>query len=218
MVAFPPGGGRFFDWENQGMVDAVMPWLEAGKLKLYTVDGIDHESWLNQGIDPGSRARRHNAYFSAIVHDIAPFIRRDCTSPDARIATTGCSIGAYHAVLAALKAPEIFNYALCMSGRYDIEALCGRSDDAEVYFNNPVAFTYHLHGDALELIRGNTHLVLVCGQGAWEDKCLAETHRLADILAAKGISHERDLWGHDVEHHWYWWKKQIAFHLQKTLG
>ena len=218
MIVFPPGGGRFYDWENQGMVDAVVPWLDSGKVKLYCVDGIDHESWLNSNLDPGARARRHDVYFAAIVDDVVPFIRRDCSSPHARIATTGCSIGGYHAALAALKAPTIFNYALCLSGRYDIEALCGRSDDPAVYFDNPVAFTYHLYGDALELVRDNTHLVLVCGQGAWEDKCLAETHRLADILAAKGISHERDVWGHDVEHHWYWWKKQIAFHFGKTLG
>jgi esterase/lipase superfamily enzyme len=87
-----------------------------------------------------------------------------------------------------------------------------------VYFNNPVVYGYHLQGDALALVRANTHLALVCGQGAWEDKCLAETHRLAHILAAKGISHECDLWGYDVEHHWYWWKRQLAHHLGKALG
>jgi esterase/lipase superfamily enzyme len=22
-----------------------------------------------------------------------------------------------------------------------------------------------------------------------------------------------DYWGHDVEHHWYWWKKMLRHHL-----
>jgi esterase/lipase superfamily enzyme len=105
-----------------------------------------------------------------------------------------------------------------MSGRYDLYDFAGGSGSMDVYFNNPLAYVNNLHGDSLEYVRGNTHLVLVCGQGAWEDKCLHETHRLADLLVQKGISHERDIWGHDVEHHWYWWRKQIAFHFDKTVG
>ena len=83
---------------------------------------------------------------------------------------------------------------------------------------NLVAYCQRLDPAALARVRDNTHLALVCGQGAWEDKCLAETRRLADALAARGISHERDLWGYDVEHHWYWWKRQLAYYLGKTLG
>lgn len=218
MIAFPTGGGRFFDWENHGMIDAIAYWLEAGKVKLYCPDGIDHESWLNRTIDPGSRARRHGDYEDFIADSLTSSIRADCQSPEAKIAVTGCSLGAFHAANFALKFPHLFNYALCMSGRYDLDTICGRSDSTDVFFNNPMAYTYHLNGEALDRVRWNTHLVLVCGQGAWEDICLAETQRLADLLAAKGISHERDLWGHDVEHHWYWWKKQIAHHLHKVLG
>ena len=72
--------------------------------------------------------------------------------------------------------------------------------------------------EVVQHLRGRTHLVLVCGQGAWEDQCIDETIMLAELLASKGISHERDLWGHDVEHHWHWWRKQIAFHFEKALG
>ena len=32
---------------------------------------------------------------------------------------------------------------------------------------------------ALEHVRRNTHLALVSGQGAWEEKCLHDTNRLA---------------------------------------
>lgn len=218
MIAFPSGAGQYYDFENNGMIDAVTRWLEAGQVKIYCPESLDHESWLNHGSDPAWRALRHVDYQDFIVNTLVPAIRRDCDTPDIRIALTGCSLGAYHAANFALKFPALFNYALCMSGRYDIEAICGRSAAMDVYFNNPLAYAHHMQGDALELVRGNTHLVLVCGQGAWEDKCLEETHRLADLLVAKAISHERDIWGHDVEHHWYWWRKQIVHHFEKTLG
>lgn len=218
MIAFPSGGGQFFDFENNGMVDAVVPLINAGKLKVYCPEGLDHESWLNRGTDPHWRGVRHNAYQDFIVKDLVPAIRADCANPDIQIGVTGCSLGAYHAANFGLKFPHLFPYALCLSGRYDLEQLTGSSGSPEVYFNNPVAYVPNLHGDALDHVRHNAYLVLVCGQGAWEDKCLRETYRLADLLQEKGIPHERDIWGHDVEHHWYWWRRQIAHHLGRTLG
>lgn len=217
VIAFPSGGGQFFDFENNGMITAVAPLIEAGKIKIYCPESLDNESWLNQGIDPHWRAVRHNAYQDFILNDLVPTIRTDCHDEDIRIALAGASLGAYHAANFALKFPHIFHYALCMSGRYNIEAICGHSSSQELYFNNPIAYVANLHDSDLEHVQRNTYLALVCGQGAWEEKCLHETHRLADLLAAKGISHERDIWGDDVEHHWYWWRQQIAHHFGKTF-
>lgn len=217
IIAFPSGGGQFYDFENNGMIEAVAHLINEGRIKIYCPESLDHESWLNQGIDLHWRAVRHNAYQDFILNNLVPAIRFDCRSDDIRIALTGASLGAYHAANFALKFPHIFHYALCMSGRYDIEAVSGRSGSQEVYFNNPVAYVHNLHDGGLEHVRRNTHIALVCGQGAWEDKCLRETHHLADLFAAKGISHERDIWGPDVEHHWYWWRQQITYHLSKTF-
>jgi esterase/lipase superfamily enzyme len=218
LIAFPSGGGRFHDFEDNGMVSAVAHLIEAGKLKLYCPDGIDNESWLNDHADPHWRGLRHNAYQAFIVSDLVPAIRFDCQDDRIGIGVTGCSLGAYHAANFGLKFPQMFPYALCMSGRYDIEKVTGHSGSQEVYFNNPMAYIGNLHGDSLDYTRYHAHLVLVCGQGAYEEKCLAETHRFADLLSAKGISHERDIWGHDVEHHWYWWQQQFASHLERALG
>ncbi|MEZ4632178.1 MAG: alpha/beta hydrolase-fold protein [Deinococcales bacterium] len=216
MIAFPSGGGRYFDFESNGMVESVAHLMEEGKLKLYCIDGIDHESWLKNDIDPHWRAVRHNAYQDYVVKDIVPFIYQDCQG-NRPIGLAGCSLGAYHVANFALKFPELFPYGIAMSGRYDLEALGIRSDSQEVYFNNPVAYVANLQGDTLEHLKRSAYLILVCGQGAYEDKCLAETHRLADLLSIKGIRHERDIWGHDVEHHWYWWAKQFPHHLSKIV-
>ena len=218
VIAFPSGGGQYHDFEDNGMIDAVAHLIEAGKLKLYCPESLDNESWLRDDIDPHWQAVRHNAYQDYIIKDLVPTIRADCSDDHIRIGLTGCSLGAYHAANFALKFPHLFPYALCMSGRYNLETLTGPSGSDEVYFNNPFAYVPNMHGGALEHVRQNTHLVLVCGQGAWEDKCLYDTNKLADMLANKGISHERDLWGYDVEHHWHWWRKQFPHHMGKALG
>jgi len=44
---------------------------------------------------------------------------------------------------------------------------------------------------------------------------LPSAHRMAHLLRDKGISHELDVWGHDVSHDWPWWRKQLAHHLPR---
>jgi len=217
LIAFPSGGGRFHDFEDNGMIEALAHLIEAGKLKVYCPASLDGESWLNHAIDPHWRAVRHAAYQDYILKDLVPLINQDCRANDLGIGLTGCSLGGYHAANFALKFSHLFPYALCLSGRYDLEAITGTSTSQEVYFNNPLAYLYHLAGESLTWVRRHAHLTLVCGQGAWEDKCLAETRRLATLLRHKEISHQCDIWGHDVEHHWYWWRRQLSYHLERAL-
>lgn len=217
LIAFPPGGGQFFEFEENGMIGAIAPLIEAGRLKVYCPESLDHESWLAH-VGPAQRAARHSAYEDFIVDTLLSFIRADCRDGSITVALTGPSLGAFHAANFALKHPHRFPYALCLSGRYDLESIIGPSDVQEVYFNNPLAYVSNFEGAHLEFIRQNANLVLVCGQGAWEDKALHDTHRLADLLAEKGVPHERDIWGHDAEHHWSWWGRQLAYHLERALS
>ena len=60
-------------------------------------------------------------------------------------------------------------------------------------------------------------MLLVCGQGMWEDStgALGSTQALAGLLHDKGIRCELDLWGHDVPHDWPSWRAQLAHHLKR---
>lgn len=218
MIAFPSGGGRFHDFEDNGMIAAIGPWLEAGKLKLYCIDSLDNESWLRSDIEPHWRAIRHQAYEDYILKDVLPFIGEDCQTQNPTIGLVGCSLGAYHAANFALKFPQAFPYSLCMSGRYDLEKITASNDTQAIYFNNPLAYLANMHGETLERVKHFAHILLICGQGAFEDKCLEETRRLGELLSIKGIRHETHLWGNDVEHHWYWWRKQLPHYLGQALG
>ena len=86
-----------------------------------------------------------------------------------------------------------------------------------MYFNNPVDYVGNLHGDHLNWLRSRVYLLLVCGQGMWEDTTgsLDGTRTLAAKLADKGIPHDLDLWGHDSAHDWPWWRRQFAHHLPR---
>jgi esterase/lipase superfamily enzyme len=217
VLVFPTSRGRASDFEDRGMVDAVAGLIDAGRLKLYCVDSYDAASWFDGGIPLEERGRRHGRYESWILRDVVPWIYQDCGGP-AEVITLGCSLGGFHAANFALKRADLFPRAMCFSGHYDPSSWNGwgeRGDEA--YFNNPFDYVPNLGGDHLDWLRGQLSLLLVCGQGPWEDTtgCLPSTQRFAGLLAGRGISHEMDLWGYDIPHDWPSWRAQLAHHMPR---
>jgi esterase/lipase superfamily enzyme len=216
-LVFSAERGRARDFEANGMVGAVAGLVESGRVKLYCVDSYDEVTWSNTSIPLEERARRHGAYEAWILQQVVPWIRADCRG-DVEVATTGCSLGAFHAANLALKHADVFPLAICLSGNYDPSTWDGWGERGEAtYFNNPLDYVTHLQGGHLDWLRSRVSLLLVCGQGQWEDTTgsLESTRRLAAVLADKGIRHELDLWGHDVPHDWPSWRAQFAHHLPR---
>jgi esterase/lipase superfamily enzyme len=219
VLVFPTEGGRAWEYETSGMVEAVTGLIDGGRVKLYCVDSYDAASWSNAGEPLEERARAHGRYEAWILEQVVPWIHGDCGGGTPEILTTGCSLGGYHAANLALKRADLFPLAVCLSGSYDPATwrhAWGERGD-ETYFNSPIDYVANLDGDHLDWLRGRVSLLLVCGQGRWEDTtgALESTLRLAERLREKGIRHELDLWGHDVAHDWPSWRAQIAHHLPR---
>ncbi len=218
LLVFPTAAGFAHEWEAQGMVEALAPLLEAGRLKLYCPESNVAEAWTRKEGDAAGRIQRHVAYERWVVETLVPKIREDCQSSALPLAVAGASLGAFYAANFALKYPEIFRWALCMSGRYAMTHFTDGFSNGDVYFNNPLAYVSNLAGEPLERIRRHTHLVLVCGQGKWEEGCIEETRALGALCAARQIPHELDIWGADVSHDWDWWARQARYHLTRRFG
>lgn len=217
IMVFPSAAGFAHEWQKEGMIDTLEPFLRAGKIKLYCPESNVAEAFTREG-NPLEKLAKHARYERFILETMVPAIRRDCHQPNAKIATVGCSLGGLYAALFALKFPETFHWALCMSGRYETRQFLSGYNGEEVYFNNPLAFVPGLSGNALQRIRENTHLTMVCGTGQWEEGCIEETIWLCDAFRAKGIPHDRDIWGKESAHHWSWWKKQCTYHFARMYG
>ncbi len=218
MLVFPSELGPAWQYEERGMIDALGLLIDAGRLKVYSVESYDAGSWRRDDLPLEERARLHGVFEDWILNQVVPGIFADSGGPQELIAN-GCSFGAYHAANFALKRADLFPLAICQSGVYDVTTVgWGERGDA-VYFNNPMDYVSHLHGDHLDWLRGRLSIVLVCGQGQWEDTtgALESTKRFAGLLGEKGIRHELDLWGHDVPHDWPAWRAQIAHHLPRFV-
>ena len=214
VMVFPCQGGRFFEYEDFGMVAACRPFIDSGAITLFTVDSVDNQSWLNGSAHPAERARRHLDYDRYIVDEVAPFVRERLPRASGILAT-GCSMGGYHSANFFFRHPDVFDALIALSGVYKLTRFVGDFMDENVYLNAPLAYLPAL-ADPWYIERYRRSRIVVCvGQGAWEDDMLADTRELQAILEGKGIPAWIDYWGHDVNHDWPWWRLQMPYFLER---
>jgi esterase/lipase superfamily enzyme len=210
VIVFPTSEGRFFDYEDRGMIHAVAHRFENGALQAFCLDSVDAESWYNKSVAPRARVLRHLDYERYILDEVIPFIRS--RNPSSELALTGCSFGGYHTINFALKHPELVTLAVSMSGAFDIHQFLDGYYDDDCYFNCPPDFLPNLTDPwYLDQYRRRTRLILAAGD---DDICLGENQRLGRIMDAKQIPHWLDVWGGHAVHDWPVWLRMA----QKYFG
>lgn len=215
-LIFPCQGGRFFEWEDLGMLDHIFPWIEAGKIQLFAVDSVDNDAWASQWKHPGDRTVVANQYLNYLNDDVVPFIHNTVGGLKG-ILTSGASMGAYHAMNFFLKRPDAVDAVIAMSGLYRLNYFIGDYMDEHIYYHSPLTYLPGLDDpEYLDKIR-RADIIVSVGQGDWEDEMVEETRRLQLIFHEKQVPAWFDYWGHDVEHDWPWWKKQLPYFLGKMF-
>jgi esterase/lipase superfamily enzyme len=208
ILAFPSSMGRFYEWEDFGMVDALHAQLDSGQNVLVCVDSVDHESLYNEGVDPYVRIKRHQQYEQYVIVEVIPFAYDRGTNDF--LIVSGASFGAFHAANVTFKRPWDVGKLIAMSGSYDIRSFFDGFYNEDVYFSNPVDYLPGLDDhDTLEALR-DTHLILTMGE---HDPCREPTEHLSSILSSKSVGHHVDQVPGSFGHDWPWWKEQIQRHL-----
>ncbi len=218
VLAFPTELGRVWEWEDEGMVAAVAPLIDEGRMTLYCVDAFDAFTWSEKRVAAEERARRYRAYEAWLIHQVVPRIHE---RTPADLIAVGASLGAYHALHLGFTRADIALHVLGMSGNYDPSLWHAWGEHGEhLHRTNPMRYLDSFSGDHLDWLRSRLFVQLVVGQGEWETwptGALPSTRAMADALARHGIGHHLDVWGQDVAHHWHWWQRQLAHHLQGLL-
>lgn len=214
-LVFPAQDGRFYDFENFGMIDAAKEYIEAGRIQFFCCDSIDKETWSNECGDPRERIEQHERWYNYIVYELTGMIYQMNAKAEQGIMTSGCSMGAFHALNVFLRCPDIFTKVLGMSGLYHAAYFFHDYHDELTYRNSPMDYLVNMSvtNPNIELYR-RSDIILCCGKGAWEQEMEYCLQAMQDILAQKKIDAWIDFWGYDVSHDWYWWKRQIDYFLQ----
>lgn len=217
VLFIPCQGGRFFDFENFGMLDHWSGWIEEGKCTVYAVDCIDNEAWAAVGADNRWRIENHERWYNYVTGELVPYIHK-LQKFAGGIMTFGCSMGAMHAANLYYRRPDLFDRMFAISGLYDSKDFFGDYCDNLVYANCPCYYLANLpqNHHYMDLYNSQKSLVVV-GQGAWEDQLLASTRWLDTVCCQKGIRTRFEYWGYDVSHDWPWWFKMVRQYVPDLL-
>ena len=208
MIVFPSSMGAFFEYEDNGMVGTLAEKLERGSLQLYCVSSVDKESWYNRRAHPRERVRRHLQYEDYILNDVVPLVHH--LNRHGAIGVTGCSFGAYHAMVFALRQPYTFNWCVTMGGAFDVTQFLDGYFDEDCYFLNPPSFLPPLSDPYyLDQYRRNKW-VLVTGE---HDICRSANESFSGLLHRKGIGHSLHVWGFGSKHDWPDWRPMAEAYL-----
>ena len=217
VIAFQAQDAKSNNFEDFGMIDALAPFIDEGRIQVFSVDNLDEQSWSDQGGDKGARAWRQEEYFKFVTDELVPRVHA-WNNSDLRPLTVGCSMGATHAAIAAFRRPDLFQGCIALSGVYRTSFFFGDWMDENLYNNDIPAFLTNMPTDHPYVNLYNQRQLVMCvGQGAWEEG-VDDLHYIDDQLNRLGVSHWCDFWGTDVNHDWPWWRKQMPYFMAEVLS
>lgn len=213
LLLFPTAAADYLEYERFLMIDVLAEPIENGKVKVFSINSINSESWLNKRVHPKYKGIRQQQYNGYVENEVAPYIWNSCSGRQGIIGA-GASLGAFHAANQLFRRPDIFDGVIAMSGVYDIRQYYDSNGyhDENIFFNNVAEYLPGLEDDYfLPLLRRKRHIHILTGQGAYENPDASRW--LSALLDAKAIPHELDIWGYDMRHDWPTWRAMMQYYL-----
>lgn len=207
VLIFPTSQGRFYEYEDRGMVDNLGDQIENGWLQLYCVDSVDAESFYCYWAHPAGRIVRHLQYEDYILNEALPLTRAKNDNPF--LMAHGCSFGAFHALNIAFRHPHLFGRVLALSGKYDMSGFFGGYYDDNIYYNSPNHFVPNLTDAAVLDALRRMDIIIAIGR---DDPNIEDNRKLSRALWEKNVWHafrEWDGWSHD----WSYWKQMVRTYI-----
>lgn len=214
VIAFPTRDGRFYEYEDLGLVHALTDKINAGHIQLYCVDSIDKETFYCPWRHPAERIQRHIQFEEYILNEVMPLMADK--NPHPCTIALGCSLGAFHATNLAFRHPHLFQKLCAFSGRYDLTLgvehfnnLFDHYYDENVYYHTPIHFLPQLDCEwRLQQLR-QMEIVFTIGK---EDPFLYNNRHLSHILWYKGIWHALHEWDGRA-HSAKYWRQMLPYYV-----
>ncbi len=212
LLLLPTAAADYLEYERFMLIDAIADVINGGKFKVFSINSINSESWLNSKMHPRHKAIRHQQFNRYVTEEVVPFIKK-MTSEETPIYTSGASLGALHSANLFFRRPDLFAGTIAMSGNYDLSTYTKGYYDEDVYFNSPEHYLQGLNDDHyLPKIKSSKHIYILTGSGNYETP--EATQRFSALLNSKGIPHELDIWGPDMGHDWPTWRAMLPHFLE----
>jgi esterase/lipase superfamily enzyme len=207
LLMFPTSGGRYWENEDQGLVESLADYVSDGRLQVCCIDSFNDEHLNNLQIHPSERMRRFDAYDRYLSEEMVPMIAARAGRDD--VAVYGSSLGGFHAVNFAARHPEQVARCIALSGLFDNHRLLDGHWDELCYYHCPVAYVANMDADWCRRL-STVEWVIATGE---HDSLVEETRKFSDLLRRKDIPVHSEVWPGVFGHDWPYWRE----HLRRFL-
>ena len=231
VLVFPTSMGRFYQWEDFGMVAHMAERIEQGWLQLWCVDSVDSESFYDKKKAPQERAQRPRPQLEGLAGLEETVVER---LPALALAEQIGQPREVAVVVAARVERHLHQRPALVAGRHrqgavgeaglplladELERAQPRQVVRDAGLGDPLhysgrtqgllAFLPYLDDERYLAPLRATEIVIASGH---DDRNVDDSRRLAAILQEKGVPaslHIWDGWAHD----WPYWKEMVDVFL-----
>src|SRR4051812_10340038 len=75
LLLVPTAAADYLEYERFQLMDCLRPFIESGKVKVFSINSINNESWMNDHMDPRHKIIRHQQFNEYVYEEVIPFIR-----------------------------------------------------------------------------------------------------------------------------------------------
>ena len=197
VIIFPSEEGGRDEWNDAGIMSSLGEQISEGYNQFFCLDSVADESLLNKNAEPKHRIGRQIQYEKYLIDEVIPFIRKTNNNP--YLIFSGAFLGAYYALLFALKYPEKVDKVIGISGTYDIKPYLDEHYDDNVYYNNPVDFIPNLNDPKILKNISEIDIRLLSYSN---DPQKEESERMSDSLWQKNVDHNFYVWDEVISEPW----------------
>lgn len=216
LLLFPTAGGDAREVERHGLVEALAPLVESGRMRVYSCDSVPGRALMTEEPTPEQFAALLYRYDVFVYHELLPFIRWEC-GEDAEPVAAGASLGALFALIALCRHPDAFREAVCLSGKYDLEDYFeGMEPPLDFHYASPLHFLPLLDDEEHLALLRRRFVRLVCGLGRAERPEYA--YRVARVLGRKAVPNRVDVRGYGYHHDWPTWREALPLYVEALFA
>ena len=74
LLMLPTAAADYLEYERFHLIGALEPYIKAGKVKVFSINSINSEAWLNNRMHPRHKAIRHQQFNAYVEEEVVPFI------------------------------------------------------------------------------------------------------------------------------------------------
>src|SRR6267142_873710 len=84
LLMFPTAAADYLEYERFYLVDSIRHFIDAGKIRAYSINSVNRYSLLNEQMPPHLKAELITRYDRYIIEEVLPLIRNENGEDDAR--------------------------------------------------------------------------------------------------------------------------------------